>query len=64
MDESFKERLDAEFVQLCERIDKLNAFLRSPSDIGSEQLALLTIQLCCMQAYRSVLERRRELLGS
>lgn len=61
----FKERLDAEFAELSERVQKLSEFLETRAALtvhSNEQLNLLVIQLHCMKAYQSVLERRIQIL--
>ena len=48
----FKDRLRAEFLQLCIRISKLEKYLETNED------ELLSAQLEIMKAYRSILKER------
>lgn len=60
----FKERLNVEFKELNEKIEKLNTFLRSDviNTIEENQRHLLSIQLASMETYLQCLDSRLQLL--
>ena len=60
MDETFKERLIEEKVQLGEKIDKLDAFLLSEKigAVDDVQSALLQVQSIAMNTYNQCLKER------
>lgn len=57
MVETFKDRLITEKSELDTKIEKLNSFVDSPNyqGIGSDQQALLSIQLKAMETYSQCL---------
>jgi hypothetical protein len=60
MSETFKDRLLAEQIQLGERAEKLDTFIKSPAfpSISSIQQSLLRVQLAAMDTYNSCLLER------